>query len=312
MAGPLLGVNAGWELYGRGDGVVVRVALARGRITRTTVPTLSSSGPVSFIAGNGWALVRPIDFVPGYLIPDGQPARSLTGALGDGGPAFPGPDPNHVWVPVSGDEPNRMVLVGTDGRRTGLTLPIPAGSSPLSAIPDQTGYVLYPDIGTGAYDTRPDHSSRISPGTVLAVGPTRWLISECDRRHRCTTMLINRSTGARRELDTAPVRDGVLPGAISPDGTMAALLVRSPSPAIETIDLATGTAHTLSPHVNLSTANEQSLVWSPDSRWVFATGASGDVYAVNAGTGQITDLTDITGRALPPLSQIAIRAAPAN
>lgn len=104
----------------------------------------------------------------------------------------------------------------------------------------------------------------------------------------------------------------MLPGVISPDGTTAALLVQSPSRAIETIDLATGTAHALSLHIDLSTANEQSLVWSPDSRWLFATGTSGDVYAVNAHTGQITDLTDITGRAVPPLSQIAIRAASAN
>lgn len=79
---PLLGVRAGWELFGRGLGVVVRIEFARGRITRTTQPALASSGPVTFVADAEGALVRPIDFVPGYLIPDGQPARVAPGMLG--------------------------------------------------------------------------------------------------------------------------------------------------------------------------------------------------------------------------------------
>jgi hypothetical protein len=121
---PLLGVGAGWELFGRGSGVVVRIEFARGRITRTAVPALASSGPVSFVAGAQGALVRPIDFVTGYLIPDGQPARVAPGVFGTGGPAFPGPDPRHLWV-ASGAAGDRMVLAGMDGRSTGVPIAVP-------------------------------------------------------------------------------------------------------------------------------------------------------------------------------------------
>jgi hypothetical protein len=56
---PQLGVTGGWELFGRGDEVVVRIQLALGRITRTTVAAVQSSGPVSFIAGADGAIIRP-------------------------------------------------------------------------------------------------------------------------------------------------------------------------------------------------------------------------------------------------------------
>ncbi|MEO8749993.1 MAG: hypothetical protein ABI384_06315 [Allobranchiibius sp.] len=311
LGAPLLGVSAGWELFGRGDEVVVRIELARGRITRTTVPTLGSGGPVSFTTGNGWTLVRPIDFVPGDLIPDGRPARALNGALGQGGPAFPGPDRDHIWVQAGDNAPNRMVLVGVDGRSTGPSLTIPAGSSPLSAVPDQTGYLLFPGLG-GVYDVRPASASRITTGAVLAVGPTRWLTADCNDRARCRAVVTARASGAQRALDTRLGEINPQPGVISPDGTKAALVIQSPSPAIEIIDLATGAAHALSLRIDLSTVDEESMVWSPDSRWLFSTDAKGHLDAVNAHTGQITDLTAISGHALPNLSQIAIGGAPAN
>lgn len=128
---PLLGVHARWELFGRGTRVVVRIQFARGRITRTAHPALLSSGPVTFVADAQGALVRPIDFVPGYLIPDAEPAREAPGALRAGGPVFPGPDPRHLWVP-SGTSGNRMVLVGMDGRRTGPSIAAPPQTSPVN------------------------------------------------------------------------------------------------------------------------------------------------------------------------------------
>src|SRR5689334_9274203 len=57
---PLLGVTAGWELFGWGPEALVRIELARGRVTRTTVEPPNSSGPVSFVVGRDWAVVRPL------------------------------------------------------------------------------------------------------------------------------------------------------------------------------------------------------------------------------------------------------------
>jgi hypothetical protein len=315
---PLLGVRAPWELFGRGPGVVVRIQFARGRITRTAHPPLLSGGPVTFVTDAEGALVRPIDFVPGYLIPDGEPAREAPGALGAGGPVFPGPDPRHLWVSSSTND-NRMVLVGMDGRRTGPWIAAPPQSAPVNtsplAIPDQTGYLLFPGIG-GVYDVRPSGTSRVTTGTLLAVGPTRWLAAECTSRNRCRPVVIDRSTGVRYPLNTrVPLgtrlngADLSTAGVISPDGATAAVLVGSPQARIEIIDLATGAAHALPLRIDLSGADTgwawDTMVWSPDSRWLFVA-ANGDLDAVSQRTGQITNLSHTLGPALPQLFQLSM------
>jgi hypothetical protein len=321
---PLLGVHAGWELFGRGPGVVVRIQFARGRITRTAYPALLSGGPVTFVTDAEGALVRPIDFVPGYLIPDGEPAREAPGALDAGGPAFPGPDPRHLWVSSSTND-DRMVLVGMDGRRTGPSIAAPPQSSPINAsllaVPDQTGYLLFPGTG-GVYDVRPGGTSRVTTGTVLAVGPTRWLTAECSSHARCRPVVTDRSTGVRYPLNTRVPLSTRLNGAvlstvgvISPDGAAVAVLVGSPRARIEIIDLVTGTAHALPLRIDLSEVDMgwawESMVWSPDSRWLFVA-ASGGLYAVNQRTGQIPNLSHTLGPALPQLFQLSMRNVPTS
>ena len=317
---PLLGVHAGWELYGRGPGVVVRIQFARGRITRTAYPALLSGGPVTFVTDAEGALVRPVDVVPGYLIPDGEPAREAPGALGAGGPAFPGPDPRHLWVPGSGGD--RMVLAGMDGRRTGPSIAAPPQGSPVStsllAIPDQAGYLLFPGTG-GVYDVRPGGASRVTTGTVLAAGPTRWLTAECNSHARCQPVVTDRSTGVRHPLSTRiPLSTGPngagqsTIGVISPDGATAAVLTGSPQARIEVIDLVTGAARALPLRIDSSEAGTgwawESMAWSPDSRWLFI--ANGDLYAASQRTGQIINLTRALGPALPHLFQLSTRNLP--
>lgn len=321
---PLLGVHASWELFGRGPGVVVRIQFAGGRITRTAYPALLSGGPVTFVTDAEGALVRPVDFVPGYLIPDAGPAREAPGELGAGGPAFPGPDPRHLWV-SSGTSGDRMVLVGMDGRRTGPSIAAPPQGPPVNAsllaVPDQTGYLLFPGTG-GAYDARPGGTSRVTTGTVLAVGPTRWLTSGCNSHARCRPVVINRSTGVRYPLSTrVPLSarlNGAVPptaGVISPDGATAAVLAGSPQARIEIIDLATGAAHALPLRIDLSGAGTgrawETMVWSPDSRWLFVA-ARGDLDAVSRRTGQITNLSHTLGPVLPQLFQLSMPNVPAG
>jgi hypothetical protein len=320
---PLLGVHARWELFGRGPGVVVRIQFARGRITRTAHPALSSGGAVTFVTDAEGALVRPIDFVPGYLIPDGEPARAAPAALDAGGPVFPGPDPRHLWVSSSTSD-DRMVLVGMDGRRTGPSIAAPPQSSPVNtslfAIPDQTGYLLFPGIG-GVYDVRPSGTSRVTTGTVLAVGPTRWLTAVCNNHARCRPVVIDRSTGVGYPLNTpVPLStrlNGAVPstaGVISPDGSTVAVLVGSPQARIEIIDLVTGTAHALPLRIDLSEVDMgwawESMVWSPDSRWLFI--ANGDLYVVSQRTRQITNLSHTLGSTLPQLFQLSMRNVPTS
>ena len=254
--------------------------------------------------------------VPGEASP--EPAREAPGALDAGGPVFPGPDPRHLWVSSSTSD-DLMVLVGMDGRRTGPSIAAPPQSSPINAsflaIPDQTGYLLFPGIG-GVYDVRPSGTSRVTAGTVLAVGPTRWLAAECNSHARCRPVVIDRSTGVRYPLNTrVPLStrlNGAVPstvGVISPDGATVAVLLGSPQARIEIIDLVTGASHALPLRIDLSEVDMgwawESMVWSPDSRWLFVA-ANGDLYAVNQRTGQITNLSHTLGPALPQLFQLSM------
>src|SRR5262249_34422174 len=147
---PLLGVSAPWELFALSPFGVVRIQLAKGRITQTRVPPLTSTGPVSFLVGGDWTMIRPLDQVPGYLVPDGQPARKLTGVLNEGGEVFPGPDPAHVWVPAADSgAPTNLGLVDVNGRLAGVTIPVPADMDG-GIVADATGYVVLNGPG-GAY-----------------------------------------------------------------------------------------------------------------------------------------------------------------
>jgi hypothetical protein len=296
---PLVAGAAGFDLFGRGAGVVVRVQLHRGRITQTAVPTLQSSGPVEFVPAAGRVIIRPIDNVPGYVVPDGRPA-SLT-PPGGGGPILPGPDPNHVWAESRG----AMVLTAVDGSRTSTVIPYPRGASPLDATPDGSGNVLFVTSG-GIYDGRRGGVRRISTGSLLAVGPTGWLVTErC--AHRCTAVLIDRATGTRRVLGPAPSGGRAGYGLISPDGATAAMFAVGHTGHITPylLDLVSGARRPL--HIDIYQAiGDGTVVWSPDGHWLFAVGSTGRVRILDVATGQVSTLN----APLPNLIQLAIRREP--
>jgi hypothetical protein len=302
MGHPMLGVTGGWELFGRGDGAVVRIQLALGRITRTTVAALQSSGPVSFIAVADGAIIRPLDYVPGYVIPDGQPARDMSARLSDGGPVFPGPDLNHIWVESGDNGHTTMVLASLDGRVRQKSIPVPEGLFPVA---DGAGYLLL--VGAhGVDDARGGRLHRVSTGSLLAVGPTGWLAVECDLQHQCATVAIQRADNSRHVIGSA-VDVGDSPGVISPDGVTAAVFDTGPTGTV-TLSLITLNSGRQQPvDVDLNPRRlDGAIVWSPDSRWLFAATANGSLTAINADTGGVADL----GTPLPPLSQLAIRDVP--
>ncbi|MCW3818565.1 hypothetical protein ONA91_29415 [Micromonospora sp. DR5-3] len=296
---PLLGVDAGWQLHGRGPGAVVRIDLAAGRVTTTPVPALLSTGPVNFLVGPDRVVVRPLDAVPGYVVPDGAPAAEATGDFSHGGAALPGPDPTSVWV--SDDEAGRMLLVRFDGRRAGRTLELPQGTRSF-AEPDGAGYPLVAATG-GVYSLRPDGVHRITTGEVLAVGPRHWLARECDERLRCGTVLIEQRDGARRAVPLRLDESEVSRGLISPDGTRAAIWVTASggTSRFHLLDLRSGR------NVLVDLAADpgffqQRMAWSPDGRWLFVAGSQ--LQAVEVETGRTREF----GVALPQIDQIAVRA----
>lgn len=223
----ILGVTGTWDLFARGDDVIVRIEPAHGRVTATIVPELASSGPVSFVALPDAVVVVPLDYVPGFGVADGETATTLTG-LGTGGPVFPGQHPGQLWV-VSGilpSDPVPMTLLGADGMPTGSTLVTPAGAT-IQA--DGAGYLIYTTRGGVTVDVRPRGRCQVSTGPLLAVGPTRWLTAEYHRgavpapNHRCVDVVTDSRTGKRRILGPRNITATGALGVISPDGRTAAL-----------------------------------------------------------------------------------------
>ncbi|HYU66030.1 MAG TPA: hypothetical protein VEK09_04705 [Jatrophihabitantaceae bacterium] len=298
----LLDETGGWELFGRGPDSVVRLQIAENRITRTTGVGLGSGGPVSFVVGSNEAVIRPLDDVPGYAIPDGKPPRKLTGELGAGGLVLPGPHPDDVWLQTGEASHASMTLVGLDSRRSDTSISIPAGFSPYP-VADGAGYLLLAKTdGRGVYDARPGmRLRRVTTGDVLAIGPTRWLVRECASTHRCTTATVEWVSGARHVLHDIDAYQYGTAGLISPDGATAAM-TDPITGAVHLVTLADGVDRPVDVSADTRSA-DGAIVWEPDSRWLFVADRYGDLAAVERRTGQVRHF----GTVLPELRQLAVR-----
>ena len=167
-------MRASWELFGYGDGRVVRIQFASGRITQTAVP-VRSGGPVSLVVGPHEAIISRLDYLPAYLVPDGRPARPLSGVLGTGGIVIPGPQPGTAWV-EAGPAATSMPLVRMDGTETGVSARLPPGG--LSAGDSRTaGAVCWSsntskrvsrsdDVRLGGFQRIAGHAGRGRPDPV--------------------------------------------------------------------------------------------------------------------------------------------------
>jgi hypothetical protein len=300
---PLLDAAPSWVLFAHGANSIFRIQLATGQVISSPIPLLSSDGQSALIAGPDQVIVQTVDSVPGFSIPDGRPAVALPAAFPQGATALPGPDTSHLWV--SNVDVTAMTLVGFDGTPTGTTLKVPAqGSTPIS---DGAGYLLFYAIG-GVYELRPNGISRITTGDLIATGPTAFLTNECDAQFHCSTIAINRATGARHTLGPTTHQYGLV-GVISPDGSTAAVLTadnNNTAAQIHLVNLATGADWATPIAIDPSFSYEDGLfVWSPDSKWLFATNGVGRIYTVNPAAKKVTEL----GPNLGPVSQLALRTS---
>lgn len=299
----LLGVTAGWELFGRGDGVVVRVEPAAGRVTLTQVPPLLSTGPVSFVVGRDRALVRPLDDVPAYVVRDGAAAVSARGPLASSTVVLPGPDPDHIWRQVGTTQPPDLALADLEGTIVGPRVAAPPNlEGPMFG--DGAGQLLFFGVG-GVYDVRDGTVERVTTGSLLAVGPTEWVAVECDDSYQCSTVSVTPETGVRRVL-RGPISPNVPIGSVAPDGRTAAIFRQSANGqlGLQLLDLRTG-AITAVRVVVTSNYQDNGVVWSPDSRLLFALNQQGRVEVVDRDSGVARPL----GVQLPALAQLAIRPA---
>ncbi len=320
---PLLNVSGNWELLGWGQGSLVRIQLTAGIIVRTPIPTLENDYGAQLLIGPNRAVIQSQGGTPGYTVPDGGPASALPYPLVQGGPMVPGPDLDHVWT--TNQHNGTIDLVDWEGRPAGPRIALsPAGfmSMPVS---DGAGYLLV-DTVDGVYDATPDGLHRITTGMVVAIGPSGYLVRECDDEFRCGLVVIDRASGKRRTLPDAGLLPGYgITGVISPDGRAAAVLqpfysgvptsadgAQSMSPgqstAVVLIDLETGESNSLSPPIDES-LQAGTMVFSPDSHWLFVTGPGG-LFAVGVADHGTFQLDHNLGGALPSLQVLAVRPAP--
>ncbi len=302
LAHEVLDVPAGWELITRGT-ELLRIELRSGVVVRTNVPPLQSSGPSFLIVERHLVIIRPLDAVPGYVVVDGEPARELTGLLAGGGPAFPGPDIQHVWAPDS--RAQRLMLVGLDGRPTG---PIVDTTDVFPVAGDETGSLVVEDKAGTWLESGTSSPQLITAGNLLAIGPTRWLTAQRGSA-ACDLIVTDRASGARHVLGTVTCQRNVpFTGTISPDGQTAAMVVDS-SPgaeAVHLVDLTTGADRALTPRPYFGDGSNGHLAWSPDSKTLFFLSVDGQI-----------DFTDVHGSSVQRLpldlqttaAQIALRSS---
>jgi hypothetical protein len=220
-----------------------------------------------------------------------------------------------TWVTSGPPTSPALSLVTLTGHRAGPSIHFPPGGPqlPSTAVSDGRGDVLVTDGHFDVYDAGPGWDRPVH-GTVVAVGPAAWLVDVCDALYRhCRDEVVDVITGSLRALP-GPASAGVpyyfsWPpiGVISPDGSTAAVSENGHGGrlTVHLIDLRTGVTTDLDVPVSApgGNANEQSMAWSPDGRWLFVATAGGQLVAVNPRS----DRAESLGVRLPPVDQVAIR-----
>ena len=297
---------AGYEIIGFGPAGLIRLRPDRGEVIETTVSS-TVSGQNSVVAGRSFVVAQALDDATRYVFPDGEPARRSTHALAGDTQILPGPVVDQIWVitQISPDEQPVARPVGADGVPTSGAIPVPYGTQAGFGIyADGTGFLVMNGIG-GWYGFGPTGLRRITTGSLLAIGPTRWLTIDCDDADRCRVTTIDRSTGGREVLPGVIPTDVGFPGLISPDGRWAVLSITgSPTDgsAVMIVDLTTGKRRTAELEADTSLTPSQ-LVWSPDSRWLIALDSLRGLVGVDPSTGRATEVVGD----LPSLTAITVR-----
>ena len=299
---PLWGATGTWQLVVRTRDSLVRIEPARGRVTRTALPDPGEEAMATLVVGRDRVLVFSPTGTSAALVVDGRPATEWSGRPDNDSTALPGPDPEHFWM-VSYPGAESLREVGLDGGEQVAAITLPVDLQGTAVLPDQAGGLLVSGVG-GVYQVRTSGLRRVTTGTVLAAGPTRLLVRECDATYRCTTLVVDRATGSRRALPTAELSGTHLQGVVSPDGSKAlttrAVAAGTWAPVM--VDLREGAAVDADGW-GLVTDSVANAAWSPDSRWLFAVVAPSLLVAVDTRTGAIADL----GVPLPDVLQVAVR-----
>ena len=211
-----------------------------------------------------------------------------------------------MWLDSGNREPGPVLLqlVAFEGAPA-------AGSIALGGVvmpwgPDGTGQVVLTGSEGAFVSGGSNLPSRITFGTILAAGPTAWLIRGCSNQtaqtgqNICTVSAIDRRTGMVTTgkfglLDGSPVP---VSGTISPDGRAAAIVLGSPS-QLAVIDMSSGKQILAGIHPLADP------VWSLDGRYLFFS-QDGTVEVFDRESGNVKTL----GVDVRTTEAIAVRPSP--
>ena len=288
---PPLGATRPWDLFVASERALVRVEMATGRQTRVDLPLSPDGSPVVVIDLGTSVLVQPVYNGTGTIVRDDGVSTTATGR-------FPGPGlilralgTERLWLSRTPEQRNTLDLIGTDGKV------VPKGSVALSAdlyadsARSDGGLALLVEGVDGSYRVADGRTRRVTTGQLLGRSETGWLVQECDDDHRCRMALVDRATG--RRTDVGPPIANPASGSISPDGRRALVVeYRQDGTGAVLVDLGSGARRTVGGVSGASAwgGGGSNTVWSPDSRWAVSTNDTGDVVAVDAATGRVTEL----------------------
>lgn len=293
---PIEGLGSG-DLFVRSLDTVYRIGLTTGRVTATTA-AVGMSAPVGFLAGPSEVVLRPLDRVPGLVVPDDRPAAELRGPLRRASRLLPATD-GQLWAgrPFDGRS-SRLTLYHFDGTSSGVTVQANG-----SFLPDGAGGLLLVDGGGVRELVGPGR--RITTGTVLATGPHHYLLADCPGGRTCITSRYDRRT---RKTVRVPAEQAGLyggGGTMSADGRYVAAMTYGPdgSAVAEVVDLSSGRIVATLAEPNASADITSVASWSADGRRLVALD-DGQLVVLDPATGErfSPDLD------LPSLFGVALRS----
>lgn len=211
------GLPAG-TLYARSSDTLYAVDVRSGATVATSIPTRTANDAVSMVPTSTGVTIRAWDDTDGLLVRDGALPDDLPGRLKTADDLLPGP-PGRLWVLTRPDDDpftSTAALVDSRGRRDG-----PRFTATGSHTSDGAGGLLLFDVG-GVWQAYPGPLRRVTGGSLTSVGVHHYQLLECDDRHRCSEVLLDRRDGRRTPLSARPRSYGN--SLISPAGTVMASL----------------------------------------------------------------------------------------
>ncbi len=281
----------------RFDNRLVELDLAGVSMSQRSIPASSGFDPGLIVAGDDWVLLPQNDGSRMRLLRDDGSESELN--AGDQWSVVPVPGADELWRTrtqsgfTDGLSYERIDL---DGQPLGQPISMPWRSWAVAADP-LGGLVT--TVNGKVYRVDESGATQLAVGELVGISSNVVVVSECDEELRCGLQVIDRATGDVRAVPVDPT--GRLGGDVeslltwgrhrssvmSPgDDAVAVVAPRFNGFGLGLVDLETGAFTPMGQN-----AGYESVVWSPDGRFVFHLDG-GRVSALERSTGIVFPVAD--------------------